>query len=136
MAVPGSQHAPSRAAMFWRGFTRRCARCGSGHLFHGYLKMVPDCPGCGLHFEREQGYWAGAMAVNIIVTGGLFTVVFVAMLVATIPNVPVAPLLAVLVPIALIVPILYYPFSKTMWVAVDRALLQKLDPNERHDERH
>jgi uncharacterized protein (DUF983 family) len=122
--------------MFWRGFTRRCARCGSGHLFHGYLKMGPDCPGCGLHFEREQGYWAGAMAVNIIVTGGLFTVVFVAMLVATIPNVPVAPLLAVLVPIALIVPILYYPFSKTMWVAVDRAFLQKLDPNERHDERH
>jgi uncharacterized protein (DUF983 family) len=122
--------------MFSRGFTRRCARCGSGHLFHGYLKMVPDCPRCGLHFEREQGYWAGAMAVNIIVTGGLFTVVFVAMLIATIPNVPVAPLLAVLVPIVLIVPILYYPFSKTMWVAVDRAFLQKLDPNERHDERH
>jgi uncharacterized protein (DUF983 family) len=122
--------------MFSRGFTRRCARCGSGHLFRNYFAMVADCPGCALHFEREQGYWAGALAINIIVTGGLFAVVFAALLIATIPEVPVAPLLAILVPIVVLVPIIYYPFSKTVWVAVDRAFLQKLDPNERHDERH
>ena len=27
-----------------------------------------------------------------------------------------------------------YPFSKTLWVAVDRAFLQKLDSRERADE--
>ena len=43
-------------------------------------------------------------------------------------------LLAILVPLMIIVPIVYYPFSKTVWVAVDRALLQHLDPNERLDE--
>lgn len=95
--------------------------------------MVPDCPRCGLHFEREQGYWAGALAVNIIVTGGVFAVVFVALLVATIPDVPVLPLLAVLVPIAVVLPILYYPFSKTVWAAIDRAFLMRLDPKERAD---
>ena len=47
---------------------------------------------------------------------------FVALLIATIPNVPVAPLLAILVPIVVLGPIVYYPFSKTVWVAVDRAL--------------
>ncbi len=119
--------------MFRRGFTRRCARCGSGHLFTGYFKMVPDCPNCNLHFEREQGYWAGALAINIVATGGLFSIVFVALLIATIPKVPVVPLLAVLVPIAVLGPIIYYPFSKTVWVATDRALLQRLDPNERLD---
>ena len=112
----------------------RCAQCGSGHLFKGYLKMKPDCPQCGLHFEREQGYWAGALAINIVATGGLFTIVFVALLIATIPKVPVAPLLIVLVPIALLGPIVYYPFSKTVWVAVDRAFLQRLDPNEKSDD--
>ena len=112
----------------------RCARCGSGHLFKGYLKMKPDCPRCGLHFEREQGYWAGALAINIVATGGLFTLVFVALLIATIPKVPVAPLLLVLVPIAVLGPIVYYPFSKTVWVAVDRAFLQRLDPNEQTDD--
>jgi len=96
--------------------------------------MKQDCPRCGLHFEREQGYWAGALAINIIATGGLFSVVFVALLIATIPHIPVAPLLAILVPIAVLGPIVYYPFSKTVWVAIDRAFLQRLDPNERFDE--
>jgi hypothetical protein len=31
-------------------------------------------------------------------------------------------------------PIVAYPFSKTIWVAVDRAFLQQLDVNERRDE--
>ena len=97
--------------------------------------MVPDCPKCGLHFEREQGYFAGALAINIMATAAVFAVVFVALLAVTIPTVPVAPLLAVLIPIVLFGPILFYPFSKTIWVAVDRAFLQRMDPNEQLDER-
>ena len=48
---------------------------------------------------------------------------------------PVVPLLAITIPIMALGPIVYYPFSKTLWVAVDRAFLQRLDPNERFDER-
>ena len=96
--------------------------------------MVADCPRCGLHFERESGYWTGALAINTILVGGLFTIVFVIALVLTVPDVPVAPLLAIVVPIVLIGPLVAYPFSKTLWVAIDRAYLQRLDPNERADE--
>lgn len=128
-----STDAPSRAKILWRGFTRRCARCGSGHLFRHYFTMVEDCPRCGLHFEREPGYFTGALAINIVAVGGLFAIVFVALLVATVPDVPVIPILAVLIPIAGLGPIVYYPFSKTVWVAVDRAFLMRLDPNERVD---
>jgi uncharacterized protein (DUF983 family) len=120
----------------WRGLTRRCARCGGGKLFRRYWTMVEDCPTCGLHFEREDGYFGGALAINIIAVGGLFTVVFVVALVLTIPEVPVAPLLAILVPIVVLGPIVYYPFSKTVWVAVDRAFLQHLDSGEIVDEQH
>jgi len=129
-----STNAPTPGQSFWWGFTKRCARCGSGHLFRHYLAMVPDCPGCGLHFERESGYWAGALAINIIATGGLFAIVFVAILIATIPHVPVALALAILIPIAALGPIVYYPYSKTVWVAVDRAFLARMDPNERYDD--
>jgi len=121
----------SRAALLGRGLTRRCARCGSGNLFRGWLRMVPDCPRCGLHFERESGYWAGALAINFVCTGGLLILVLVALLIATIPEVPVAPILAVLVPIAVLGPLVGYPFSKTLWVAVDQAFLQRMDPTER-----
>jgi uncharacterized protein (DUF983 family) len=120
--------------MMWRGITRRCARCGSGKLFRHWVHMVDDCPRCGLHFEREQGYFAGALAINLILTGGLFAIVFVLMLVLTGPDINIPLTLAVCLPIAALGPIVAYPFSKTIWVAVDRAFLQQLDVNERRDE--
>ena len=125
---------PSRGKMLRRGFTRRCARCGSGKLFRHWFHMVEDCPRCGLHFEREQGYFAGALAINLILVGGVFAVVFITILALTIPDLPIAFTLAVCIPIVAIGPIIAYPFSKTIWVAVDRAFLQQLDVNEVHDE--
>ncbi len=122
-----------RSVVLWRGFTLRCARCGGRGLFRHYFSIVPDCPTCGLHFEREQGYWAGALAINITATGGLFTICFVALLAATIPHVPVVLALSLLLPIAIFGPIVYYPFSKTIWVAVDRGFLQRLGGNEKID---
>ena len=73
-------------------------------------------------------------AINTILVGGVFVIAFVIALVLTVPDVPVAPLLAILVPIVLIGPLVTYPFSKTLWFAIDRAYLQRLDPNERPDE--
>jgi uncharacterized protein (DUF983 family) len=121
----------SRGAILGRGFSRRCGRCGSGKLFRGWFKMVPDCPRCGLHFERESGYWAGALAINFVATGGLMITLLIVLLVATIPEVPVAPILGVLIPVAVLGPIVGYPFSKTLWVAIDQAFLQRMDPDER-----
>ena len=119
----------SRTRKLWRGLTRRCARCGQGHLFTKWFKMVPDCPRCGLHFEREQGYWTGAIAVNTIVIGGLFALIFVGTLIATAPDIPIVPLLLVVVPLMAIGPLIVYPFSKTIWVAIDLAFLQPLGIN-------
>jgi uncharacterized protein (DUF983 family) len=110
-----------------RGFTARCPRCGSRGLFRHWFRMTPTCPRCGLHFEREEGYWTGALAMNFVLTGALFAVVFITLVAVTAPSVPVGTLLAVLVPITVLGPILGYPVSKTLWVAVDRALLERLD---------
>lgn len=43
------QSLPDLATLLWRGFTRKCPRCGKARLFNGYLKLVDDCPSCGLH---------------------------------------------------------------------------------------
>ncbi len=90
--------------------------------------MVERCPRCGLRFERgEEGYWTGALAMNFVLTGTVFAVVFITLVAVTAPNIPVAPLLAVLVPITVLGPVLGYPISKTLWVAVDRVVLERLD---------
>lgn len=120
---------PSRWRVLGWGLTRRCPRCGAGHLFRRWFTLVPDCPRCRLHFEREDGYWVGALTINIAITFAVFTLVFIALVAATAPDVPVLPLLAVLVPLVVIIPILAYPFSKTIWMALDHAVLLRMDPS-------
>ena len=118
---------PGTTKLFSRGATRRCPRCGSGHLFRRYFTMVPNCPRCGLHFEREPGYWTGALAVNIALVFAIFVVAFVVILALTVPDVPVGPTLAILVPVMIIAPIAFYPFSKTLWMSIDYGFLQRMN---------
>ncbi|MEI8000285.1 MAG: DUF983 domain-containing protein [Actinomycetes bacterium] len=116
---------PGPGRIFWWGLRKRCPRCGSGHLFRRWLTLVDDCPGCGLHFEREEGYWGGALAVNIAIVMAIFVVTFVAIMVATVPEVPVGLSLVILVPIMALGPLVFYPWSKTLWMAVDYGVLQR-----------
>ncbi len=121
--------------MRW-GATLRCPRCGQGGLFERYFTLKADCPRCGLHFEREPGYFAGALAINIAIVGAIFAVAFVASIVVVGPaEISVLPMLVILVPIMALGPVLFYPLSKTLWMAVDRAFLQRLDAFEAPDER-
>jgi uncharacterized protein (DUF983 family) len=46
-----------------------CPKCREGPIFRrpiyrGWLAMYERCPVCGLEFEREQGYFLGAMYVS------------------------------------------------------------------------
>jgi hypothetical protein len=79
-----------------------------------------------MHFEREPGYWVGAVAINTMVIGMLFTLVTVTVSAATIPDIPWVTLLMAELPLMAIGPAAFYPYSKTLWVAVDRAFLAHL----------
>ena len=39
----------------------RCPICLRGPVFRSLLGTHPDCPNCGIHFERETGYFLNAM---------------------------------------------------------------------------
>jgi uncharacterized protein (DUF983 family) len=125
--MPGPVGFPGPVVLLARGATLRCPRCGSGHLFRRYVHLRPACPRCRLHFEREPGYWTGALAVNIAMVMAVFVVAFVVILVLTVPDVPVGPSLAVLVPVMVLGPVVGYPFSKTLWMALDYGVLHRLD---------
>lgn len=98
---------------------RRCPVCGSGKPFTGWFRMTPECPNCAYRYEREDGYWVGAMIVNMAVTEVLFGIVFVAAAVASWPDVPWVPLLVMGAAMNVLIPTFFYPFSKTIWVALD-----------------
>ena len=40
---------------------QRCSICLEGSVFRSFLGMYRDCPRCGVHFEREHGYFLNAM---------------------------------------------------------------------------
>jgi uncharacterized protein (DUF983 family) len=40
---------------------QRCPRCFQGQLFAGLFRMHERHPTCGLPYERESGYFVGAM---------------------------------------------------------------------------
>lgn len=107
--------------MLSRGITRACAICGQRGLFRG-LTMVEDCPRCGLHFERIEGHWIGAIGINTIVTFGLLAVTIVGGLVATFPDFPALPLVGVALLVSIVVPIAFHPSSRTLWTAIDIGL--------------
>lgn len=116
-----------------RGLTRRCAVCGQGGLFRRWFSMVDDCPRCALHFERLEGHWIGALAVNTMVTFGVMFVALGITMVAAYPDYPIATMLAVLLPIPIVMPLLFFPFSRTLWTAMD-LLLRPLEPGEVDDD--
>lgn len=45
----------------WAILRLRCPRCLKGRVYQGVLRMQPKCPECGLSFEREPGFYLGAM---------------------------------------------------------------------------
>lgn len=91
--------------------------------------MHEHCPSCGLHFEREPGYWVGAMIVNTTIISATFVLVLVGMTLATFPDVPWGLVFAVTLGVNLLVPIVTYPLSKTIWLALEMSW-HPLEPNE------
>jgi hypothetical protein len=81
--------------------------------------MRQHCDRCGLRFEREQGYWVGALIVNTAVAFGTFLLLFVGGIALTWPNVPWAALGVITVVAMAVVPLLFYPLSKTTWMALE-----------------
>jgi uncharacterized protein (DUF983 family) len=117
MQKPADRSSLSR--MLARAALRRCPLCGTRRLFRGWTQLRDTCPGCGHRFERESGYWVGAIIINLAVTEAVFGAIFIATLLLTAPEVPWQPLLAVALITNGVFPFLFYPLSKTIWLAVD-----------------
>jgi uncharacterized protein (DUF983 family) len=48
----------------WDGLRRRCPVCRKGRIFAGAVTMNAQCPTCRYVFEREPGYFLGAIAIG------------------------------------------------------------------------
>ena len=121
--------------MFRRVVRRRCPVCGAKGIFSGWFELRTRCPGCNFSFEREEGYWVGAMIANIAAAEGLFGVMFIGGILATYPDVPWTALTIAGAFVMVVLPVLFYPLSKTLWLWVDLAFIHPLDADDlRHND--
>lgn len=123
MSAEGVIEKPRPLVILARGFLKRCGRCGERNLFEGWFKMADRCPRCQLPFERGEGYWLGAMAVNLGAAELAFGVTLLIGVMLTWPHPPWVALTIVSLAVNATVPFLFYPFSKTIFVAIDLLLL-------------
>ena len=55
-------------SMLRAGLRLKCPRCRVGPLYRRPFSMNSHCFQCGLKFEREQGYFVGAIYINYAAT--------------------------------------------------------------------
>jgi len=124
MGTPASFIDPRRAAqLLMRGIRLSCPRCGRGSLFRRGFSMTEQCSVCALRFEREHGYFVGAIYLNsaatIFILLGMWLVLYRV-------DTSVTFQLVVCGVLAILVPMLFFRHSKSLWLAMDYFL----DPEE------
>jgi len=123
---------PALGRMLLRGIVRRCPRCGSGSIFDSWFRLGDRCPGCRLRLEREHDFFLGGYVINLAVTEGLLALALLiyVLRISADPGTSLVPVLVAGVSISVVLPVLFFPFSRTIWMAIDLAMR----PAPRHED--
>ncbi|MBA2327663.1 MAG: DUF983 domain-containing protein [Actinobacteria bacterium] len=105
-----------------RSLLRHCPRCGSRGIFRTYLRLRERCPSCEYEFAAEEGFFLGVWVLNFAVSEGLLFLTligYIFAMAATGGDVPLLPVFAVGLVVALGGPLVFYPFAASTWAAVE-----------------
>jgi uncharacterized protein (DUF983 family) len=97
----------------------RCPRCQRGKIFAGLFAMNRSCPRCGLVFQREPGYFLGAMYFSYFMAVAVIVPTFYVLhwVLPQWPGVAIAGL--ALLPYLPLTP-LVFRYSRALWIYLDR----------------
>jgi len=82
--------------------------------------MAPICPSCHLKLDRgEPDYFIGGLLINFVVAELLICAGALAGILLTWPDVPWGWIQVYLLLLMVPLPVIFYPWAKTLWLAVD-----------------
>jgi uncharacterized protein (DUF983 family) len=115
---------PGVGTLLWRGATRRCPWCGDRRAyFTGWFAKQERCRRCAMPWRRgDVGFELGAATVNTIITFSIVIVGVAIGVIATSPDIAVVPIVIGLVVACVVIPVVVYPVSYTLWQAIDVAV--------------
>ena len=130
---------PPVLRMLGRAVRLRCPLCGSSGLFAGWIEPKEACPRCQLKLDRGEGdFFLGGFTLNFIGAELALAGFLLAAVLLTWPDVPWDALLWVGAPLLVLTPVLLYPVSRLLWLAVDLGMrppgpLDFPEPGTDHD---
>jgi uncharacterized protein (DUF983 family) len=111
----------STSAKFGRAILLRCPRCGGRGILRTWFKMADRCPTCGLALERGEAseFWIGAYVFNLVAGEILAIGIPIIWMIASAPRQPWTAIQITAALLAVVLPIAFFPFSRTLWLAWD-----------------
>jgi uncharacterized protein (DUF983 family) len=107
----------SKRQILMKGLRLKCPRCGEGQMFSGMFKMRLECGNCRFRFEREAGYFVGAMYISygatiFIAFAGYFALDYFT---------PISFLTNFILWVAFcaLFPIFFFRYSRSLWLSFD-----------------
>lgn len=103
------------AARFLAVLRQRCPVCCQGDMFRGRFAMNATCPVCGHRFEREPGFFQGAMYVSYGLGTVYLGVLAILANVFLVPRVGIVPTAAGVVALHLACVPAVFRYSRVIW---------------------
>ena len=108
-----------------RGARLCCPVCGRARVFRSPFRIRHHCPACLALFQREEGFFVGAIMINVVTTEA--AVLAAAGLCLLVLGGRDELMLSLLFAVALLFPVAFYHHSWSLWLAADHLIegLQK-----------
>lgn len=109
-----------RGKLFKRGLLLQCPYCAQGGIVKYPFWIKECCPRCGYRFAPESGYFVGGYAINLVGVEVVGLVIVVIILLRS--NLSLFQQEAIGIGAAVLLPIIFFPWSRTLWMAIDLTL--------------
>ncbi len=110
----------------------KCPVCGHSSIIQSPFKIKHHCPMCGALYQREEGFFVGALTINVITT----ELIILALYLTTMLILSNYQLILIILFVAgLLFPIAFYHHSWSIWLSLDHLVESLPQYDERSKER-
>jgi uncharacterized protein (DUF983 family) len=113
---------PIQSSLAWC-LKLQCPACGRSGIFDRPFRVKDRCDSCAVLFKREEGFFVGALLINVVTTELVILLAYLASL--PVIDTHYQLVLAILFVIALLFPLAFYHHSWSIWLSFDH-LVEKL----------
>lgn len=94
----------------------RCPVCGDSLIIQSPFKIRHHCPSCSALYQREEGFFVGALTINVVTTELIILLLYMAC-VFILSSYQL--ILVILFITGLLFPVAFYHHSWSIWLSLD-----------------